>query len=83
MFSVQKIKKCKGGSKMNFAKDGIINAKKYPDKDFLIEKFKLTPDDLFENEDGNKAFISMEILYIEVRFDENELVKSIELNSGP
>ena len=53
------------------------------DKAFLIEKFKLTQDDLFENEDGNIAFISMEILYIEVKFDENDLVKSIELNSGP
>ena len=53
------------------------------DKAFLIEKFKLTQDDLFENEDGNKAFISMEILYIEVNLDENDLDKTIEFNTGP
>ena len=61
----------------------IICEDKNCDKDFLIEKFKLTPDDLFENEDGNKAFISMEILYLEVNFDENDLVKTIEFNTGP
>ena len=61
----------------------ITVADKECDKDFLIKRFKLTNDDLFENEDGNKAFISMGILYIEVNFDEDELVKTIELNSGP
>ena len=61
----------------------IICEDKNCDKDFLIEKFGLTKDDLFENKDGNKAFISMEILNIEVNFDENDLVKTIEFNSGP
>ena len=70
-------------SKLGKSFGWIICKDKNCDKDFLIKKFELTKYDLFENEDGNKAFISMEILYIEVNFDENDLVKTIEFNSGP
>ena len=53
-------------------------------KDFLIEKFKLTQDDFYTNEEGD-AFVHLnwEVLLITVTFDENNLVKTISYYCGP
>ena len=52
-------------------------------KDFLIEKFKLTQDDFHTNE-GGVAFVHIywDVLLITVTFDENKLVKTITYYVG-
>ena len=60
----------------------IICEDKNCDKDFLIEKFDSLKTIYLKIKTVIKL-ISMEILNIEVNFDENDLVKTIEFNSGP
>ena len=60
----------------------ICNDKKC-DKTYLIEKFKLTPDYIFENDEGGETIIMGGYMSLQITLDENELVKTIEFNTGP
>lgn len=61
----------------------IICGDKACDKNFLIKKFKLTPDDFHINAEGVQiVYIQWPINVVTVYFDENELVKTIEFYVG-
>lgn len=53
------------------------------DKDALLKKFKLSEDDVYVNDEGDKTIVMGGFLTLTVSFDNNELVKAIEFNSGP
>ncbi|MCK9535868.1 MAG: hypothetical protein M0Q98_14445 [Pseudomonas sp.] len=53
------------------------------DKSSLLKKFKLTEDDVYINDEGDTTIIMGGFLTLTVLFDNNELVKTIEFNTGP
>ncbi len=53
-------------------------------RDYLIKKFKLTEDNFYENDEGGKMIVmNWEIFSLVVLLDKNEMVKTIEMNTGP
>ncbi len=61
----------------------VICGDKKCDKSFLMEKFKLTQDFVFENDEGGETIIIGGYMSLIITLDENELVKTIEFNTGP
>lgn len=61
----------------------IICEDKHCDKTYLMEKFKLTQDFIFEDDEGGETIIMGGYISLQITLDENELVKSIEMNTGP
>lgn len=53
------------------------------DKTYLMKKFKLTQDFIFENDEGGETIIMGGYMSLQITLDENELVKTIEFNTGP
>ncbi|NLZ94495.1 MAG: hypothetical protein GX921_01560 [Bacteroidales bacterium] len=53
------------------------------DKNYLMEKFKLTQDFIFENDEGGETIIMGGHMSLRITLDKNELVKTIEFNTGP
>ena len=61
----------------------IVCEDKSCDKTYLMEKFKLTQDFVFENDEGGETIIMGGYMSLQITLDENELVKTIEFNTGP
>ena len=61
----------------------IICEDKRCDKTYLMDKFKLTPNYIFENDEGGETIIMGGYMSLQITLDENELVKTIEFNTGP
>ncbi len=61
----------------------IVCEDKSCNKTYLMEKFKLTQDFLFENDEGGETIIMGGYMSLQITLDENELVKTIEFNTGP
>ena len=62
----------------------IICGNKNCDKNFLIEKFRLTEDDVYDNDKGDKTMVmNWESFSLQVSLDADNLVKTIEFNTGP
>ena len=53
------------------------------DKTYLIKKLKLTEDYIFENDEDGETIIMGGYMSLQITIDENELVKTIEFNTGP
>lgn len=61
----------------------IVCEDKSCNKTYLMEKFKLTQDFIFENDEGGETIIMGGYMSLTITLDENELVKSVEFNTGP
>jgi hypothetical protein len=61
----------------------IVCGDKKFDKTYLMEKLKLTEDYIFENDDGGETIIMGGYMSLQITLDENNLVKTIEMNTGP
>ena len=62
----------------------IICGNKNCDKDFLMQKFRLTEEDVYDNDEGDKTLVmNWEIFSLVVLLDADNLVKTIEFNAGP
>ncbi len=61
----------------------IICGDKNCDKTYLMEKFKLTQNDVYEHDEGGDTIILGDFMSLTITLDENELVKSVEFNTGP
>ena len=62
----------------------IICGDKNCDKDFLMQKFRLTEEDVYDNDEGDKTLVmNWEIFSLVVLLDADNLVKTIEFNAGP
>ena len=61
----------------------IVCEDKSCDKTYLMEKFKLTQDFIFENNEDGETIIMGGYMSLQITIDENELVKTIEFNNGP
>lgn len=61
----------------------IVCEDKSCDKTYLMEKFKLTQDFIFENNEGGETIIIGDFMSLTITLDENELVKTLEFNTGP
>ncbi len=61
----------------------IVCEDKSCDKTYLMEKFKLTQDFIFENNEDGETIIMGGYMSLQITIDENELVKTIEFNTGP
>lgn len=62
----------------------IICCDKDCNKDFIIKRFKLNEDNFYKNKTGDEILIiNWEIISLEITFDNKELVKKIEMNTGP
>jgi acyl CoA:acetate/3-ketoacid CoA transferase alpha subunit len=48
-----------------------------------MEKFKLTQDFIFENNEDGETIIMGGYMSLQITIDENDLVKTIEFNTGP
>jgi hypothetical protein len=53
------------------------------DKNFLMKKFNLTKKNIYKNEDGEETLHMGDFISLNITFDENDLVKTIEMNTGP
>ncbi|NLA61937.1 MAG: hypothetical protein GX857_01750, partial [Bacteroidales bacterium] len=61
----------------------IVCEDKSCDKTYLMEKFKLTQDFIFENNEDGETIIMGGYMSLQITIDENDLVKTIEFNTGP
>ena len=61
----------------------VICGDKNCDKSFLMEKFKLTQDFVYTNDEGGETIIMGGFVSLQITLDENEWVKTIEMNTGP
>lgn len=62
----------------------IICGDKKCDKDFLMQKFRLTEEYVYDNDKGDKTMVmNWEIFSLVVLLDADNLVKTIEFNAGP
>lgn len=61
----------------------ITVADKKCNKDFLIDKFKLTSENIYKKEDGEETILMGDYVSLNVTLDENDLVKIIGMNTGP
>ena len=62
----------------------IVCGDKNCDKDFLMKKFRLTEEDVYKDNEGDKTMVmNWEIFSLQVSLDSNGLVKTIEFNTGP
>ena len=53
------------------------------DKNLLMKKFNLTKENIYNNEEGEETIFMGDFVSLNITLDENDLVKTIEFNTGP